>query len=113
MSESRSTLERVGNFIIVIGALVAILYGIFLILVFPYMSFLPSIIGPFIPNNIRGAIIILLAIFSLLYSGFIRMPWGMIYRWAMLLILGLIIFLIGGEFGGLLVMIGAVITFLG
>jgi hypothetical protein len=77
------------------------------------MSFLPSIIGPFIPNNIRGIIIIFLAIFALLYSGFIRMPWGMMYRWALLLLVGLFIFLIGGEFGGLLVMIGAVMTFLG
>ena len=109
----RSRIEWLGNALILVGALLSILYSIFLLLGFPSPSFLPGILGQFFPNAVRGFMMLVLGILALLFSGFIRNPWAILDRWALLLILGFILFLIGGEFGGLLVIIGGVVTLLG
>ncbi len=112
MSE-RSRTERIGNFLILVGALISILYSVLLLLGFPYTSFLPGILGQFFPSNVRGFLLLILGILTLIYSGFFRNPWAILNRWALVLILGFLLFLIGGEFGGLLVMVGGVLTLLG
>ncbi len=116
MSKKRkSDAQRLGEILILLGTLVSLFFGILFILDLGVgITFLPTlnlsgILGA-LTTIFRGGSLILVSIITLASSGKIDFdPLELGRSWIIYLILGLVMYVLGGTLGGLLVIIGAIL----
>ena len=114
----KSDYQRMGELLVVLGAIVSFFFGILHILSFgAWVSFLPSVdlsslLGGF-ENIGRGLILIVVSTITLATSGTVNLPALQLEKnWAVLIVLGALMYIFGGTLGGILVFIGAIMMLL-
>ncbi|MFX1415833.1 MAG: hypothetical protein ACFFC0_03425 [Promethearchaeota archaeon] len=103
-------LKKIGQLLVLLGGIVGLLFGILIAL---NMSFvlLPGVgLVGFIGSLVTGAILILLSLIVLATSGAVDIPaLKFDNNWIVLLILGILMYIFGGDIGAILVIIGAIL----
>jgi hypothetical protein len=109
---TKTSLTRIGEILVLIGAIVALIFGILEIFGFGTFGLgLWSIGGLFAGIGIiLGILLIIFSLITLATSGVINFPWKLEKNWIMLLVLGIILLILGGGIGAVLVIIGAILT---
>ncbi|MFX0169781.1 MAG: hypothetical protein ACFE89_10550 [Candidatus Hodarchaeota archaeon] len=109
---AKSQLQKIGELLVLIGAIVALIFGILEILSIGTFGLDLWSIGSVIPGIgiILGILLIIFSLITLATSGVIKFPWKLEKNWIMLLILGIILLIFGGGIGAVLVIIGAILT---
>jgi hypothetical protein len=97
----------VGEILVLIGAIISLIFGILMLFNLNF-GFLPSL-GLWALNLIFGIVVIILSLVTLATSGVINFPWKLEKNWIMLLILGILLLIFGGDIGAVLVIIGAIL----
>lgn len=105
---AKSTIQRVGEILVLIGAIVSLIFGIFMLIPGIGWSAIP-IFWSYGLELIFGIVVIILSLITLATSGFIKFPWKLEKNWIMLLILGILLLIFGGDIGAILVIIGAIL----
>ena len=110
----KSAIANVGEILVLIGAIVALIFGILrLIPGFAWLGFDP--VGWLYPalavvfSIIFGIITIILSLVTLATAGAIKFKWKLQKNWAMYLLLGILLLIFGGYWGAILVIIGAIL----
>ncbi|MFX1476105.1 MAG: hypothetical protein ACFFCO_11600 [Promethearchaeota archaeon] len=112
---AKSDLKKIAEILVLIGAIISLIYGILMILGGIGISFwLPGFgfpLGWFIPGwgLIGGIITLILALITMATCGVINFPLKMEKNWVMLLILGILLAIFGGDWGAFLVILGAIL----
>ena len=104
---AKSTLQQIGEILVLIGAIVALIQGILMIVGWGW-SLIP-IFWSIGFGIIFGIITIIVALITLATSGVIPFPLKLEKNWIMLLILGIVLIIFGGDVGGILVILGAIL----
>ncbi len=101
-------LKKIGGLLILLGGIVGLIEGIFLILGTPLIA-LPSIDFA-LGGLITGILGILFSLIALVNSGFIKIPaLEFSNKWMVVLIVGILMYLFASGLGGILVIIGAIL----
>jgi hypothetical protein len=116
--EPKSDYQRVGELLVVLGAIVSLFFGVLHLLNFgAWVSFLPSVdlgslLGAF-ENIGRGLILLVVSMVTLATSGTIDIPALQLEKnWLVLIVLSALMYIFGGTLGGILVFIGAIMMLL-
>lgn len=111
---AKSQLQTIGEILVLIGAIVALIFGILEIIGLGTFGLGIWSIGGYFPGFgiIIGAILIIFSLITLATSGVIPFPWKFEKNWIILLILGIVLLILGGGIGAILVIIGAILTLL-
>ena len=104
---AKNTLQQIGEILVLIGAIVALIQGALMIIGLGW-SVIPIFWGIGF-GIIFGIITIIVALITLATSGVISFPWKLEKNWIMLLILGIVLIIFGGDVGGILVILGAIL----
>ena len=107
-------LKKIGELLVLLGGIVGLIEGILLIVGYP-IAILPGIgwsdFG--IADLIVGILGILFSLIALVNSGFIKMKaLEFKNKWIVILIMGILMYLFASRFGGILVIIGAILFLL-
>ena len=111
---AKSDLKKIAELLCLIGAIISLVYGV-LMIVGGLIGFgLPGIgwhLGFIIPglDLIFGVIVIIIAIITMATCGVINFPFKLEKNWIMLLILGILLAVFGGDWGAFLVIVGAIL----
>ena len=105
-SSSRSQIVRT---ISLIGAIISLIFGILLMIGYGLL------IGPLIPaalplNIVWGVIVVILAIVILTSYGILNIGPKVKHDWTMLLLIGIISLIFGGDIGAILIIIAGIIA---
>ncbi len=113
---TKNAYQRVGELLILIGSIIALIFGILLLIPGVGIRFvpwcahcLPFVAGFFGVEWLFGVIVIILSIITMATSGFINLPWKLERNWLIPLILGIFMSIFGGDVGAILVIIGAIV----
>ncbi|MFX0044596.1 MAG: hypothetical protein ACFE8Z_01990 [Candidatus Hermodarchaeota archaeon] len=103
-------LKEIGQLLVLLGGVIGLLFGI-LIAMNMGLVFLPEVgLVGFIGGLFTGAILILLSLIVLATSGAVNIPaLKFDNNWIVLLILGILMYIFGGDLGAILVIIGAIL----
>jgi hypothetical protein len=113
ISEARklADMKEISKWLVILGGIVALIEGILTILESPF--FVVWGLGGVLGGLISGIITIVLALIALATSGVVDIKaLKMENNWVILLVLGILIFLFGGNLGGVLVLVGAILLLL-
>lgn len=105
---AKSTIQKVGEILVLIGAIISLIFGIIMLIPGIGWSIFPIFWGWGL-ELIFGIIVIIVSLITLATSGYINLPWKLEKNWIMLLILGIILLIFGGDIGAILVIIGAIL----
>jgi hypothetical protein len=105
---AKSSIQSIGEILVLIGAIVSLIFGIIMLIPGIGWSVIPIFWGWGL-EIIFGIIVIIVSLITLATSGFINLPWKLEKNWIMLLILGIILLIFGGDIGAILVIIGAIL----
>ena len=103
-------LKKIGELLVLLGGIVGLIEGILVVLgmgltILPGLDFGLGIIG--------GILGILFSLIALVNSGFIKIPaLEFANKWLIILIMGILMYLFASGFGGILVIIGAILFLL-
>ena len=103
-------LKKIGELLVLLGGIVGLIEGILVVLgmgltILPGLDFGLGIIG--------GILGILFSLIALVNSGFIKIPaLDFKNKWLVILIMGILMYLFASGFGGILVIIGAILFLL-
>jgi len=103
-------LKKIGELLVLLGGIVGLIEGILVVLgmgltILPGLDFGLGIIG--------GILGILFSLIALVNSGFIKIPaLDFKNKWLVILIMGILMYLFASGFGGILVIIGAILLVL-
>jgi len=105
-------LKKIGGLLVLLGGIIGIIEGILLILGMP-LGILPGIgdfgLGPLI----WGILGILFSLIALVNSGFVKISaLEFKNKWLVILIMGILMYIFASGFGGILVIIGAILFML-
>ncbi|MDO8055869.1 MAG: hypothetical protein Q6361_03330 [Candidatus Hermodarchaeota archaeon] len=108
---AKTQLQKIGELLVLIGAIVALIFGILEIIGLGTFGLGIWSVGSVLPGFgiILGIILIIFSLITLATSGVIKFPWKFEKNWVMLLILGIILIIFGGGIGAVLVIIGAIL----
>jgi len=106
-------LGKIGDILVLIGALIGLIQGILVFI--PDLGFGLGLIawGDF--GWLAGVCAILFSLIALVNSGFLKiaiLDFGKKNKFIVVLIIGILMIVFGGDFGGLLVLIGAILWLL-
>jgi Na+-transporting NADH:ubiquinone oxidoreductase subunit NqrB len=109
--KSRSTRNETVRLIALIGAVISLIFGVLL------LAGLFTLIGPLIPaavplNIVWGIIVIILAIIIMTSYGVINIGPKVKHDWPMLIIIGIISLVFGGDIGAILIVIAGIVALL-
>ena len=110
-----SDLKKIGDLLVLIGALVGLIQGILLAagLGFTVGYFNP--LGGFLGGLVVGILGILFSLIALVNSGFLKisaLDFGKTNKFIVVLIVSILMVLFASDFGGILVIIGAILWLL-
>jgi len=102
-------LKKIGQLLVLLGGIVGLLFGILMALNMGFVL-LPGVgLVGFIGSLVTGVILILLSLIVLATSGVVDIPaLKFDNNWVVLLILGILMYIFGGDLGAILVIIGAI-----
>ncbi|MHA2377898.1 MAG: hypothetical protein ACXADO_08985 [Candidatus Thorarchaeota archaeon] len=103
-------LKKIGELLVLLGGIVGLLFGILIALnMGPVLLPGVGLVG-FIGGLVTGVILILLSLIVLATSGVVDIPaLKFDNNWVVLLILGILMYVFGGDLGAILVIIGAIL----
>ncbi|MHA1959959.1 MAG: hypothetical protein ACW99U_06990 [Candidatus Thorarchaeota archaeon] len=102
-------LKKIGEILILLGALVGLIQGVLMILGMPF-GFITFM---FLDGLVTGILAILFALIALVNSGFIKIPaLEFSNKWLVILIVGILMWAFASDLGGILVIIGAILQVL-
>jgi hypothetical protein len=103
-------LKKIGQLLVLLGGIVGLLFGILMALNMGFVL-LPGVgLVGFIGSLVTGVILILLSLIVLATSGVVDIPaLKFDNNWVVLLILGILMYIFGGDLGAILVIIGAIL----
>jgi hypothetical protein len=103
-------LKKIGQLLVLLGGIVGLLFGILIAMNMGFVL-LPGVgLVGFIGSLVTGAILILLSLIVLATSGVVNIPaLKFDNNWIVLLILGILMYIFGGDLGAILVIIGAIL----
>ncbi|TFG26757.1 hypothetical protein EU528_13880 [Candidatus Thorarchaeota archaeon] len=104
-----SDLKKIGSLLILLGGIVGLIEGILVILDMG-LTILPSL-GYFgLPAIVIGILGILFSLIALVNSGYIKIKaLEFKNKWMIILIMGILMYIFASGFGGILVIIGAIL----
>lgn len=107
-----SDLKKIGSLLVLLGGIIGLIEGILMILGMP-LGILPGL-GDFgLGALIVGILGILFSLIALVNSGFIKISaLEFKNKWIVILIMGILMYLFASGFGGILVIIGAILFLL-
>ena len=108
-----SDLKKIGDLLVLIGALVGLIQGILLILNMGFAFVNP--LGGMLGGVAVGILGIIFSLIALVNSGFLKikaLDFGKTNKFLVVLIIGILMVLFGSDFGGILVIIGAILWLL-
>jgi len=112
MPKGKSDATKLGNLLILIGGIVGLLLGILEILN-QHLGFLPGVDLGFLGNIVLGVVLVVLSLAVLATTGTVKikkLKFGS--NWVVYLVLGILMYLFGGDLGAVLVIIGAILLLL-
>ncbi|UCH03841.1 MAG: hypothetical protein JSW05_09635 [Candidatus Thorarchaeota archaeon] len=103
-------LKKIGQLLVLLGGIVGLLFGILIAMNMGFVL-LPGVgLVGFIGSLVTGVILILLSLIVLATSGAVNIPaLKFDNNWIVLLILGILMYIFGGDLGAILVIIGAIL----
>ncbi|MHA1576944.1 MAG: hypothetical protein ACTSU3_06250 [Candidatus Thorarchaeota archaeon] len=104
-------LNKIGDILVLIGALVGLIQGAAMILGTPFGFVNLGFLDPLI----MGIIAILFSLIALVNSGFLKisaLDFGKQNKFIVVLIIGILMLMFASDFGGILVIIGAILWML-
>lgn len=103
-------LKKIGQLLVLLGGIVGLLFGILITLNMGFVL-LPGVgLVGFIGSLVTGVILVLLSLIVLATSGAVNIPaLKFDNNWIVLLILGILMYVFGGDLGAILVIIGAIL----
>ena len=103
-------LKKIGQLLVLLGGIVGLLFGILIAMNMGFVL-LPGVgLVGFIGSLVTGVILILLSLIVLATSGVVDIPaLKFDNNWIVLLILGILMYIFGGDLGAILVIIGAIL----
>ena len=100
-------LKKIGELLVLLGGIVGLIEGI-LMIVGMGLAILPTV--ALLDPLITGILGILFSLIALVNSGFIKIPaLEFSNKWLIILIMGILMYLFASGFGGILVIIGAIL----
>ncbi len=115
MSDDLEETSRLSTFLIIFGAILTGVHGILFVMNFGrWLEFLPTIELGSVLGNLTGlsigVLLIFLSILTLaISSSLIELPVSNNREWIPFLLLGLLMYFLGGTLGGLLVIMGSLL----
>ncbi|MHA1925116.1 MAG: hypothetical protein ACXABV_00370 [Candidatus Thorarchaeota archaeon] len=106
-------LKKIGDLLVLLGALVGLIQGILLVLGTPF-GFVNLLAG-FLDPLIMGVLAILFSLIALVNSGFLKisaLDFGKTNKFIVVLIIGILMILFTSDLGGILVILGAILWLL-
>ncbi len=107
----KKEIKNIGRILTLLGALVCLIFGIFRILGSPYVFASPFLIAlpAAIANIVTGVLLIILALIVFASYGVVDISLKFKVSWIMVLIIGIVAWLFGGDLGALLIILGAIV----
>ena len=103
-------LKKIGSLLVLLGGIVGLIEGI-LVIIGQGLAILPGL--DFGLGWIGGILGILFSLIALVNSGFIKIPaLEFKNKWLVILVMGILMYLFASGFGGILVIIGAILFLL-
>jgi hypothetical protein len=109
-----SDLKKIGDLLVLIGALVGLIQGILRLIPGYGFAFFNPLEG-FLGAVVVGVLAILFSLIALVNSGFLKikaLDFGKTNKFIVVLIVGILMAVFGGDLGGILVIIGAILWLL-
>ncbi|NHJ13602.1 MAG: hypothetical protein EAX95_07985 [Candidatus Thorarchaeota archaeon] len=109
-------LKKIGDLLVLLGALIGIIQGILLLL--PDLGFTLGgwiSLGGFLDGFIMGILAILFSLIALVNSGFLKisaLDFGKTNKFIVILIIGILMILFASDIGGILCILGAILWLL-
>ena len=108
-------LKKIGDLLVLLGAIVGIIQGILWLI--PGMTTISYInpLGSTLGGVVVGILAILFSLIALVNSGFLKikaLDFGKTNKFIVVLIIGILMVLFASDFGGILVIIGAILWLL-
>ncbi len=107
-------MDKIGDLLVLLGALIGLIQGILLILNIPF-GFVNPLGGFFADGLILGILAILFSLIALVNSGFLKisaLDFGKTNKFIIVLLMGILMVLFASDLGGILVILGAILWFL-
>ncbi len=107
-------LKKIGDILVLIGALIGILEGILSIIGPPLVNLLGDLLGA-LGGLVMGIIAILFSLIALVNSGFLKikaLDFGKTNKFLVVLIIGVLMIVFASTLGGILVIVGAILWLL-
>jgi len=111
--ENMADLKKIGDLLVLLGALIGLIQGILMILGTPF-GFV-TVLGGLLDGLIMGILAILFSLIALVNSGFLKikaLDFGKTNKFIVVLIIGILMVLFASDLGGILVIIGAILWLL-
>ena len=103
-------LKKIGSLLVLLGGIIGLIEGILMILGMG-LGILPTV--AFLDPLITGILGILFSLIALVNSGFIKISaLDFDNKWLVILLMGILMYLFASGFGGILVIIGAILFLL-
>ena len=106
-------LKKIGDLLVLLGALVGLIQGILLIMgtAFAFVNVLAGFLDPLV----LGILAILFSLIALVNSGFLKisaLDFGKTNKFIVVLLMGILMILFASDLGGILVILGAILWML-
>ncbi len=108
-------LKKIGDLLVLLGALLGLIQGILLIVPLGFTLGFVNVLGGFLDGLIIGILGILFSLIALVNSGFLKisaLDFGKKNKFLVVLIIGVLMLLFASDLGGILVIIGAILWML-
>ena len=108
-------LKKIGDLLVLLGALIGLIQGILWLIPGAAPIGLVNLLGGFLDGIVIGIIAIVFSLIALVNSGFLKisaLDFGKTNKFLVVLIIGILMVLFASDFGGLLVLVGAILWLL-
>ena len=107
----KKEIKNIGRILTLLGALVCFIFGILYILGTPFFFASPFLLAlpAAVVNFVRGVLLIILAVIIFASYGLVDISLKFKVSWIMVLIIGIVAWLFGGDLGALLIILGAIV----
>ena len=108
-------LKKIGDLLVLLGALVGLIQGILWLIPGAMPIGYVNLLGGFLDGIVIGILAILFSLIALVNSGFLKisaLDFGKTNKFLVVLIIGILMVMFASDFGGILVIIGAILWLL-
>jgi hypothetical protein len=107
----KKEIKNIGRILTLLGALVCLVFGILRIIGTPYVLALPPLVAlpAAIANIVMGILLIILSLIVFASYGLVDISVKFKVSWIMVLIIGIIAWLFGGDIGAVLIILGGIV----